>query len=312
MEDAPVQQSMCNKEGEILATPLPESWTLERLKNAGDLPVTLFGNLPSPSNFRLRYIMKFYGIPFTVVEAPYAKVDKTWEYKKMPVLRIGKKEDVAEANKKGDVEKGRIINDGYVAINALAPACQGRPLTDEEIKVEKYFTFGMQYNLFFGAVKAGKFGPPNPGQVFPHCNCCNKCCLNCCFGCCCPYCIFPCCCNYMCCSGGKIEGILKGNAALLEDGDYIKLKSDSFVAGGKKLAEMLGDKEFFAGGELGLVDVDLFGFIHYNVAQLKNPYAIKFIDADSRLQNWYNKMKGGATAQVSAFNELQYLLPKDA
>lgn len=227
----------------------------------------------------------------------------------MPVLRIGKKEDVADAIKNGDPEKGRMINDGYVVVKALAPMLQGRPFTDEEVNIERYFTFGVQYNLFFGAIKAGKFGPPHPRSVVPNSGCCKVCCCNCCFGCCCPYCCFPLCCNYTCCGGGKVEGLLKGMGAT-GGVEHVQLKTESFVAAGKKLAGFLGDRQFFGSdGKQGLVDVDLFGYIHYNVGVLKNPYAIAMVGAATCLQAWYDRMKGDAPGQADAFLNLQFMAP---
>jgi hypothetical protein len=308
---APAQQMMKpNKEGEDLDPPMPVSWTLDKLKS-GALPVRIFGDLPSPSNFRLRYMLSFYEIPFTISEGGYAKnVDKAWEYKKMPVLRIGAVDDVAEAYKTGDPEKGRIINDGFVVIKSLAPMVQGRALSDEEMNIEKYFSFGLQYNMLFGAGKAGKINGGKLKQQIPNKNCCTVCCAQCCLGCCCPYCICPCCCNYVCCGGGKIEGMLKGMAAGFKV-DYAQLKTESFVENGKKLGGLLNGREYFCtDGKLGLVDVDLFGYIHYQVSHLKNPYAAAMINADPKLKAWYDRMKGDAPGQIDAFANLKFVAPK--
>lgn len=78
----------------------------------------------------------------------------------------------------------------------------------------------------------------------------------------------------------------------------------------KKLAGFLGDRQFFGSdGKQGLVDVDLFGYIHYNVGVLKNPYAIAMVGAATCLQAWYDRMKGDAPGQADAFLNLQFMAP---
>lgn len=109
-----------NAEGEELQTPLPREWDLETLKG---MQLTLYQSKISPPCCKIRCILGYYRVPFQVVEGKKPGS----EYTKIPVLDIG----------------DRQINDSFVIVKSLAPILQGRPLTDDELEVERQVTFGL-------------------------------------------------------------------------------------------------------------------------------------------------------------------------
>lgn len=113
-----------NKEGEDLAVPLPKEWNLAALQK---MPVTLYGAKISPPCCKLRFLLKYYKVPFTSLDGKKPGS----EYTKIPVLDIG----------------DRQINDSYIIVKNLAPILQGRPLTPEEVELEKTVTFGLMIEL---------------------------------------------------------------------------------------------------------------------------------------------------------------------
>jgi glutathione S-transferase len=94
------------------------------------VPVTLYGRKISPPCCKIRFILKYYGIPFTEVEGPKPRSD----YSKVPVLDIGEWQ----------------LNDSHIMVKNLAPILQGRPFTAEEEALERLST----YNLMIALEKA--------------------------------------------------------------------------------------------------------------------------------------------------------------
>jgi len=113
-----------NKEGEDLTVPLPDVWDLATLKT---LPVTLYGSKVSPPCCKIRFMLKYYQVPFTSKEGKKPNSD----YKKIPVLDIG----------------DRQINDSYIIVKNLSPILQGRSLTEKEVAMEHSLTFGLMIAL---------------------------------------------------------------------------------------------------------------------------------------------------------------------
>ena len=84
----------------------------------------LFTGLGTPSAVRIRFVLKYFKVPFDNCDCFYGrKIDRTWPYKKMPVLKIGH----------------RVVNDGFVIMKTLAPLLQDnrQPMTAVEEKLER-------------------------------------------------------------------------------------------------------------------------------------------------------------------------------
>jgi len=113
-----------NKEGADLDEPLPANWKLENLQT---LPVVLYDNIISPPCCKIRFLLHWYGIPFSSVKGPR----RTGEYKKIPALDIATRQ----------------INDSFVMVKSLARILQGTPLTAAEEDLEKQMTFGLMVAL---------------------------------------------------------------------------------------------------------------------------------------------------------------------
>jgi len=116
-----------NKEGEDLAVPLPKEWDLQHLKT-GSVPIVYYGADISPPCCKIRFMLKYYGLPFT--KSKHSKKPNS-DYKKMPVLDMG----------------DRQINDSAIIIKNLAPICAGRPLNEEELALEKLITYEVMLAL---------------------------------------------------------------------------------------------------------------------------------------------------------------------
>jgi len=308
-EKAPNQQKMgCNQEGEDLDPPLPKSWTLAKLKS-GELPVTIFvDQLLTPGGTRLRTLLKFYKVPFECAESQYAKVDPSHAYKKMPVVRIGTKDAVANAYQTNNPELGRLINDTYIQIKSLGEILQGRPFTDPELEIMKQTTFGLQYSFIVSSVKQGKMNGKLVGALMPRLGCCKKCCFTCCLGCCCPYCCCPLCCNEICCGGGKPDKVFKSAADKFGVQHTKPGQKQSFANTGKWYADRL-QGEYFAGDTHGVIAVDVFSIVHHSVNTVGDPMATAMLDGDARLKAWYDRMVAVA-GDVDQMAGLKYVDPK--
>mmetsp|Transcript_29136 Transcript_29136/g.63262 ORF Transcript_29136/g.63262 Transcript_29136/m.63262 type:complete len:247 (-) Transcript_29136:641-1381(-) len=149
-----------NEEGQDLKVPLPKEWDLAALKT---MPVTLYSGKTSPPSCKLRLLLKYYEVPFTVKNGKKPGS----AYQKFPVLDIG----------------DRQINDSFIIAKSLAPILQGRPYTPEELEIEREMTFGLMVAgemrtagsckelCACGALLGGKIG------CFLRCCSCALCCF---------------------------------------------------------------------------------------------------------------------------------------
>jgi len=110
--------------------PLPLEWDIDTLRGS---KITLYQYRISPPCCKMRFLLDFYKVPYTVVDGK--KPDS--EYAKVPVLDIGDKLG-------GSV---RQINDSYNMVKVLAPILQGRPLTDDELELESEVTYGLMISM---------------------------------------------------------------------------------------------------------------------------------------------------------------------
>lgn len=265
-------QYKCNGEGEDIDPPLPAEWTLDYLKT--EAKIKIYGGLMAPSNMRIRFVLKFYEIPFTSVEQAYHKVvDKDYAYKKVPIAKIG----------------DRLVNDGYIILRSLAPILTGRELTETEVAMDRQLTYGLQYPLLAAAVKAGgmnammTFNSPNKSP-----NCCKRCCRSCCSACFLPYVCCACC---PCFLPKKVESVFKAGAKKfdVEHTEFRNMKD--WEAKGHLLGGALAEREFFAPKDQpGIFDLSLFAILSSHIKVSKNPAAVCMRDASAPLKAWYERM----------------------
>jgi len=218
----------------------------------------LYGMFLSPPCVKIRVILDYYQVKFTVHEGK--KPDS--EYTKIPVLDVG------------DVQ----INDSFSMVCALAPLLQGTKLTPKEIELEKLTTFGLMLALEVETVQE------SCGQGLRKCgwNVAPR--LSGCF----PYCI--CCCFTVCgpCLGCAVGGGMKdGFEKKCEKHTGAALKTAAEYA--KEYAEILGGQEFFYGNEAGIVDLSLYGVL-MPFAEAGVQAALDFLD-NPAMQTWYTALK---------------------
>ena len=115
-----------NKEGEMPSWPIPSHWnSSQAISKEG---VVLYGMLFSPPCWKIRTILKHYGIKFT--EVATTTKEKS-DYKKIPVLTIGDKQ----------------INDSFIIIKILSQILENSPMSEREKEIEKMNTQGLMLAL---------------------------------------------------------------------------------------------------------------------------------------------------------------------
>lgn len=231
---------------------LPAEWT----KKEDLAPVTLYGMFLSPPCIKIRVILDHYKVPFTHVDGK--KPDSA--YTKIPVLDVK------------DVQ----INDSYAMVLALAPVLQGAALTAEEVELEKLNTFGLMLALEAGAANE----PCGAGLRKCGCNVAPR--LGC-FGCCICF-VFTCCGPCLSCAIGpgmkpKFDEKCQKHvgAPLASAEDY-----------GKQYGKKLGNKKFFNGDEIGIIDCSIYGHV-MPFAEAGTTAGEDFL-ADPAIGVWYSRM----------------------
>eukprot|EP00443_Scrippsiella_acuminata_P048458 CAMPEP_0115187690 /NCGR_PEP_ID=MMETSP0270-20121206/10623_1 /TAXON_ID=71861 /ORGANISM="Scrippsiella trochoidea, Strain CCMP3099" /LENGTH=255 /DNA_ID=CAMNT_0002600845 /DNA_START=62 /DNA_END=829 /DNA_ORIENTATION=+ len=236
-----------NAEGEDLAVPLPREWDLEALR---EMQVTLYSGKISPPCCKIRFLLEFYQVPHTLVDGK--KPGST--YQKIPVLDIG----------------DRQINDSFIIVKSLAPILQGRPLTLDELEIERQVTFGLM-------VAAEK---QTASSIQELCSCGAL--LGGCMGCL----LRSSSCALSCVAPRKI-GAGKDLRSMQEYGDMLR--------------EHIGAGSFMGGGDKpSVLDVSVFGVLEpFNRAGCS---CIDDLlgDSGNALRSWHNRMRA-ATAEVNIF-----------
>jgi len=113
---------LTNREGEDIAEPLPPRLqTAEGLKAA---QIKVYGATFSPPCWKVWALLDFYGVPYEKVQAtPHQKVEGVDSaYGKIPKVVID-----------GEIQ----INDSAVIVRTLTPILCGKPLTAEQVELEK-------------------------------------------------------------------------------------------------------------------------------------------------------------------------------
>mmetsp|Transcript_92844 Transcript_92844/g.277008 ORF Transcript_92844/g.277008 Transcript_92844/m.277008 type:complete len:246 (+) Transcript_92844:71-808(+) len=232
-----------NAEGEDLPEPLPAEWTLHGLQG---MQVTLYGAKMSPPCAKIRLLLAFYRVPFASV----AGHRPTGEYKKMPALDVG----------------DRQINDSFIIVKSLAPILQERPLTSEEVQLERNMTYGLMVAL--QKEVAGS------SEDLRSCGCamgggvgCMLWSLSCCIAR-----VGP---SRVGTDAARFLG--KPVGPILEYGDLLRAH--------------LGKKHFFAGSEPRVIDASIFGMLlPFDVAQCACLGALLGPRSDA-LHQWFLRMK---------------------
>jgi len=223
-----------NKEGEDLIFPLQSTgWTQESLTD-----VTYYGSSMSPPCCKIRTILNYYGVPYKTVKGK--KPGST--YRKIPVLDIN----------------GRQINDSFIMVKHLAWILDGKPLSDEQLRIEKMISFGLMIAMERSVAMS----------VHELCLCSKMDGLG--FLCCLAPCIASCC--------GPSVG--KGK-------DLKKI-----VEYGQELKDFLKGKQFFSGLENpGINDISLYGVIE-PFQHAKNAVVNELLGSnEDPLRIWHNTMK---------------------
>eukprot|EP00408_Alexandrium_pacificum_P040634 CAMPEP_0171254060 /NCGR_PEP_ID=MMETSP0790-20130122/52029_1 /TAXON_ID=2925 /ORGANISM="Alexandrium catenella, Strain OF101" /LENGTH=245 /DNA_ID=CAMNT_0011721915 /DNA_START=78 /DNA_END=815 /DNA_ORIENTATION=+ len=241
-----------NEEGEDLSEPLPPEWTLHDLQG---MQVTLYGMQMSPPCCKLRLLLAFYRVPF----ASMSGKRPTGEYKKVPALDIG----------------NRQLNDSFIIVKSLAPVLQGRPLTSDEVELERNMTFGLMVAL-------EKDVAGNSGDL-RSCGCtmgggmgCALWTLSCCLA---------------------RVGPSRFGAGVSQ---FLGKPVGSISEYGQMLRERLGSRDYLAGSEAGVVDASVFGMLSpFDVAECCCVAALLGPRGDP-LHSWYTRMKE-KTADISIF-----------
>eukprot|EP00466_Bigelowiella_natans_P010054 jgi/Bigna1/90335/estExt_fgenesh1_pg.C_670092 len=279
-EDEKTPLANANKEKEDLKEPLPADWKKENLNDA-----VVYNMKVSPPCCKIRAIFHHYGIKFTVVEG--AKKDS--EYKKVPVVVIN----------------GRQINDSHIIVKNLASILDGKPLSQEELKVEETFTFGAMIALeaevsLRSSQSSHVFKSPisvnallshsrspcfrlqqiaviyAPAQSLLEAlifsvNCCLLSFFSCCICCCIP------------------QGFYKRNPGLKSVAEYRE-----------EFATMLGDKPFFHGSKAGIVDVGLYGgMLPFHVTDTN---AMAVMLSNDKISAWWKRMDESSPAKNKLFS----------
>lgn len=147
-----------NDEGEDLAVPLDKHWDLATLQS-GKLDIKMYGMKISPPSAKIRFLMKYYKIPFKVVDG---QGKPNSPYKKMPVLDIG----------------DRQINDSYIIIKNLSRILQGEAFTPQQEQLEHLITFELMIALqkrCFNTSDIRKCGNLAGGGIGCFLGCCGSC-----------------------------------------------------------------------------------------------------------------------------------------
>eukprot|EP00465_Bigelowiella_longifila_P010985 CAMPEP_0185253690 /NCGR_PEP_ID=MMETSP1359-20130426/2335_1 /TAXON_ID=552665 /ORGANISM="Bigelowiella longifila, Strain CCMP242" /LENGTH=246 /DNA_ID=CAMNT_0027836107 /DNA_START=25 /DNA_END=765 /DNA_ORIENTATION=- len=233
-----------NKEKEDLKEPLPADWKKEDLNE-----VVVYNMKVSPPCCKIRAIFHHYGIKFTVVEGP----KKDSDYKKVPVVMIN----------------GRQINDSHIIVKNLASILDGKPLSQEELKVEETFTFGAMIAL--EAETAANCGDLcSCAKLIGGVNCCLLSFFSCCICCCIP------------------QGFYKRNPGLKSVAEYRE-----------EFATMLGDEPYFHGSEAGIVDVGLYGgMLPFHVTDTN---AMAVMLSNDKISAWWKRMDENSAAKNKLF-----------
>ena len=256
-----------NAEGELPTehNTLPASWTTDDLKAAR---LTLHDMKASPPCIKIRALFALHGI---VYESVYERAPGA--YTKRPVLKI-------QMGGEGEITKQ--INDSHVILQCLAPILDGRPLSPEEVELERFvtkelmisfearaFSTGVDLHKFalvegYGSLPASSLWMPLVRDVLSF-----------------KY--------HQSMSKSHPEALKSTPAALTQ-----------------RLADALKDQSFFAGADPGVVDCCVYGalapFIEGRMA-----FAISALREapDGTLQAWYDRM----AAKVSSTTLFPWLQP---
>lgn len=227
---------MSNNEGEDLAEPLPSEWDLGTLKT---LDIKLYGMSISPPCCKIRFLLNYYKVPFTEIRGKKPNSD----YQKIPVL------DIAD----------RQINDSYIIVKNLSPILQGRPLTEQEVDIEHFLTFGIMLALEKKTASDTRSLCGCAGLMGGGMGCVLRCCA--------PV--------IACCIGPR----------MMKDKDLRSLPEYS-----QSLKDYLGTHPFFGGPEPSVTDASLFGTIApFDAAGAAS--AIELLgDTSSPLRKWFEAM----------------------
>jgi len=236
------------EEGEEPLVPLPQYWDVEALRG---MRVVLYQNKISPPCCKIRMLLRYYGVPFQTVEGRKPESG----YKNIPVLDIG----------------DRQINDSVVIVRSLAPVLQGRPLTGDELEIERLITSGLMVALERDVA----------GSVQDLCACADL--LGGCFGCV----LRSSACCICCCVGPRRIGAGREVLSIREYGDALR--------------EHLGGGEFLGGGEKpSVIDLSLFGLLEPFVRASCSCMAKLFGGPENRLAEWHARMRQ-ATSDIDIF-----------
>jgi glutathione S-transferase len=253
-----------NAEGELPAehNALPVSWTTNDLKAAR---LTLHDMKASPPCIKIRTLFSLHGIAY---ESLYERAPGA--YTKRPVLRI----------QEGDITKQ--INDSHVILQCLAPILDGRPMSPEEVELERFVTkelmISFEARAFSTGVDLHKFALVEGYGSMPASSLWMP----------------------------LVRDLLSYKYHQSMSKSHPEALNSTPAAQMQRLTDALKDQAFFAGAAPGVVDCCVYGalapFIEGRMA-----FAVTALREapDGTLQAWYDRM----TAKVPSVSLFPWLQP---
>lgn len=212
--------------------------------------VVLYQSKISPPCCKIRFLLAFYEVPYTAVEGKKPGSD----YAKIPVLDVGERQ----------------INDSFIIVKSLAPILQGRPLTDDELEIERQVTYGLM-------VAAEKH---TAGSLQDLCACASL-------------------------MGGRLGCLLRSTACCVccigprKIGEGKELRS--IQAYGDMLREQLGSGLFLGGGDrASVLDASVFGVLEPFARAGSSCVDVLLGPQGDALRSWHCRMQA-ASSHVDIF-----------